>query len=109
MCVPGAGLQISGFSDISTATINTCFNAGNAIGMVLGGILGDLLSKRFRRAARPLINQTSMLVVAPLNLILYKVLPGKDSSGGLTTDSGLVWCFHAESKDSAGHKEKLYK
>ena len=73
-----AGLaQISGFSNINVATINTCFNAGNAIGMVLGGILGDLLSKRFRRAARPLINQTSMLVVAPLNLILYKVLPGK--------------------------------
>ena len=72
-----AGVQISGFSDLSVATINTCFNAGNAIGMVLGGILGDLASKRFARAARPAINQASMLVVAPLNLILYKLLPGE--------------------------------
>ena len=78
--VVAAVTQITGFSDISTATINTCFNAGNAIGMVLGGLLGDLLSKRFSRAARPLINQISMLVVAPLNLILYKVLPGKTPS-----------------------------
>ena len=70
-------LQISGFSDISTATINTCFNAGNAIGMLLGGILGDLLARRFSRAARPLVNQISMFVVAPLNFLLYKALPGE--------------------------------
>jgi hypothetical protein len=68
--------QISGFSDISTATLNTCFNVGNAVGMVTGGILGDLFAKRFPRTARPFVNQLSMLLVAPLNFILYKALPG---------------------------------
>jgi MFS family permease len=69
-------VQISGFSAINTATINTCFNVGNAVGMVTGGILGDLFAKRYPRTARPLVNQISMLVVAPLNFILYKALPG---------------------------------
>lgn len=68
--------QISGFTDIATATLNACFNVGNAVGMVTGGILGDLFAKRFPESARPFVNQISMLVVAPLQLILYKGLPG---------------------------------
>ena len=84
-------LQISGFSDIAVGTINACFNAGNAIGMVLGGILGDLLAKRFARAARPGINQASMLIVAPLNFLLYKALPGKGFPSGRPTAKG---CLH---------------
>ncbi|CAL8470603.1 g10145 [Coccomyxa elongata] len=71
--------QITGFTDVNTATLNLCFNVGNAVGMATGGILGDLLSKQFPRFARPLVNQVSMVVVAPLFLILYKALPGSSS------------------------------
>ncbi|KAK9916592.1 hypothetical protein WJX75_004633 [Coccomyxa subellipsoidea] len=68
--------QITGFSDVDTATLNLCFNVGNAVGMATGGIIGDALGKRFPRFARPLVNQVSMVIVAPLFLILYKGLPG---------------------------------
>ena len=50
-------VQITGFTDVDTATLNLCFNVGNAVGMATGGILGDLLSRRFPRFARPLVNQ----------------------------------------------------
>ena len=69
-------LQITGFSDTDTATLNMFFNVGNAVGMLTGGVLGDLFAKRFPRYARPFVNQLSMLIIAPLFFILYKGLPG---------------------------------
>lgn len=57
------GVQITGFTDVDTATLNLCFNVGNAVGMATGGILGDLLSKRFPRFARPLVNQVLTVLV----------------------------------------------
>lgn len=68
--------QLSGFTDISTAKINLFFNLGNAFGMLLGGVLGDAAAKRFPRTARPAINMASMLVAGPLNLVLYRAMPG---------------------------------
>ena len=52
------------------------FNVGNAVGMLTGGVLGDLFAKRFPRYARPFVNQLSMIIIAPLFFILYKGLPG---------------------------------
>ena len=52
------------------------FNVGNAVGMLTGGVLGDLFAKRFPRFARPFVNQLSMILIAPLFFILYKALPG---------------------------------
>lgn len=54
-----ADVQITGFSDVDTATLNLCFNVGNAVGMATGGIIGDALGKRFPRFARPLVNQVN--------------------------------------------------
>ena len=55
------------------------FNVGNAVGMLTGGVLGDLFAKRFPRYARPFVNQLSMVIIAPLFFILYKGLPGAPS------------------------------
>ena len=68
--------QLSGFGDIATAKINLFFNLGNAFGMLLGGVLGDAAAKRFPRTARPLINMASMCVAGPLNIVLYRGMPG---------------------------------
>ena len=68
--------QLSGFGDIATAKINLFFNLGNAFGMLLGGMLGDAAAKRFPRTARPLINMASMCVAGPLNIVLYRGMPG---------------------------------
>ena len=70
-------LQITGFSDADTATMNIFFNVGNAVGMLTGGVLGDLFAKRSPRYARPFVNQLSMIIIAPLFFILYKALPGE--------------------------------
>ena len=56
------------------------FNVGNAVGMLTGGVLGDLFAKRFPRFARPFVNQLSMIIIAPLFFILYKGLPGASIS-----------------------------
>ena len=55
------------------------FNVGNAVGMLTGGVLGDLFAKRSPRYARPFVNQLSMIIIAPLFFILYKGLPGTPS------------------------------
>jgi hypothetical protein len=69
-------MQITGFSNTDTATLNMFFNVGNAVGMLTGGVLGDLFAKRSPRFARPFVNQLSMIIIAPLFFILYKGLPG---------------------------------
>ena len=57
--------------------MNIFFNVGNAVGMLTGGVLGDLFAKRSPRYARPFVNQLSMIIIAPLFFILYKALPGE--------------------------------
>ena len=57
--------------------MNIFFNVGNAVGMLTGGVLGDLFAKRSPRFARPFVNQLSMIIIAPLFFILYKALPGQ--------------------------------
>ena len=69
--------------------MNMFFNVGNAVGMLTGGVLGDLFAKRFPRYARPFVNQLSMIIIAPLFFILYKGLPGMPSSS-ITIGAGSV-------------------
>ncbi len=59
-------VQITGFTDVDTATLNLCFNVGNAVGMATGGIIGDALSTRFPRFARPLVNQVILHACVPV-------------------------------------------
>lgn len=58
--------QLLGFGDIATASITTCSTAGAAVGFFVGGLLGDALSKYRPHAARPAVNQLSIMLGLPL-------------------------------------------
>lgn len=53
--------QFLGFSELATSNINTAATVGGAFGLVLGGVSGDLLARRFPIAARPATNQARLL------------------------------------------------
>lgn len=69
-------LQLLGFSGWAVGLITTCTVVGAAVGFIIGGSLGDLLHTRYPNAARPLINQVSMVLSTPLAIMLYKGMPG---------------------------------
>ena len=71
-----AGAQLLGFSDVAVATISTCLTLGLAMGFLMGGAAGDWLAMRFPNAARPAINQLSLLLSLPLSAVLFKAMPG---------------------------------
>ncbi len=59
-------MQLLGFGDIATASITTCSTAGAAVGFFVGGLVGDALSKYHPHAARPAVNQLSIVLGFPL-------------------------------------------
>ena len=69
-------LQLLGFSGWAVGLITTCTVLGAAVGFIIGGCLGDMLHARYPNAARPFINQLSMVLSAPLAIMLYKGMPG---------------------------------
>jgi len=73
-------LQLLGFSGWAVGLISTCVVLGAAIGFIVGGCLGDMMHLRYPNAARPFINQLSMLLSAPLAIMLYKGMPGAPRS-----------------------------
>lgn len=81
MRVRNSFAQILGFSDIGAATLSTCTTAGLALGFLIGGAAGDWLSVRFPNAARPFINQLSLLLAGPFIAVLYKAMPGAGPMG----------------------------
>ena len=69
-------LQLLGFSGWAVGLIITCAVLGAAVGFIIGGALGDMLHLRYPNASRPFINQLSMVLSAPLAIMLYKGMPG---------------------------------
>ena len=78
-------MQLLGFSDVVTAAIGVCTSVGAAIGFLIGGGAGDYFSIRFPNAARPAINQISLVFAAPLYIAFLKGLPGKNSQNTFNT------------------------
>jgi len=72
-------VQLLGFSDVVTAAIGVCTSIGAAIGFLVGGGAGDFFAIRYPNAARPAINQISLVFAAPLYIIFLKALPGGPS------------------------------
>ncbi|KAK9843533.1 hypothetical protein WJX81_007741 [Elliptochloris bilobata] len=87
--------QFLGFSDAGTSAIVLACGFGGAVGLILGGISGDLLARRFPIAARPLSNQISIALVMPLIYVGYKVMPGcsKYATGVSGTMDYLLWKY----------------
>ena len=63
----GSLVQLLGFSDVVTA----------AIGFLIWGGAGDYFAIKYPNAARPAINQISLVFAAPLYIAFLKGLPGK--------------------------------
>ena len=82
-----AGAQLLGFSDVAVATISTCLTLGLALGFLMGGSAGDWLAMRFPNAARPAINQLSLLLSMPMSAVLYKAMPGASAYRSWALDS----------------------
>ena len=49
--------QYLGFSDAATSGIVLAAGFGGAVGLILGGISGDVMARRWPNIARPLSNQ----------------------------------------------------
>ena len=87
-----------------TGAIGTCTMVGAAIGFLVGGGAGDFLAIRYPNAARPAINQLSMVFAAPLYIAFLKGLPGGSPAahaGGLQLLR--TPCAREQSPDSPLH------
>jgi len=92
----GARAQFLGFSDGATSVITSVWSTiGAQVGLVLGGVSGDLLARRFPIAARPATNQVSIALVMPLVYVGYKVMPGcaRYATGVAGTMDYLTWRY----------------
>jgi hypothetical protein len=91
-----AHAQFLGFSDGATSVITSVWSTiGAQVGLVLGGVSGDLLARRFPIAARPATNQVSIALVMPLVYVGYKVMPGcaRYATGVAGTMDYLTWRY----------------
>ncbi|XP_050206048.1 uncharacterized protein LOC126655790 isoform X2 [Mercurialis annua] len=73
-------LELVGFSHEKTAFLLTLFQIGSSIGGLFGGMMGDILAKRFPNSGRISLSQISSGSAIPLAAILLLVLPDDPSS-----------------------------
>ncbi|KAK9820962.1 hypothetical protein WJX81_000269, partial [Elliptochloris bilobata] len=87
--------QLLGFSDVVTGAMSACTTAGVAVGFIIGGTLGDMLSLVMPDYARPAVNQFSVVIAAPLAALLYKGMPGRAAlaSGIQGSQNYLAWRY----------------
>jgi hypothetical protein len=68
-------LQLIGFRDSQAALAVACFQAGAALGGVVGGLVGDWAAKRSHNHGRIFACQFSVFMGIPFSLLLMKGLP----------------------------------
>eukprot|EP00429_Kryptoperidinium_foliaceum_P011827 CAMPEP_0176044764 /NCGR_PEP_ID=MMETSP0120_2-20121206/22218_1 /TAXON_ID=160619 /ORGANISM="Kryptoperidinium foliaceum, Strain CCMP 1326" /LENGTH=485 /DNA_ID=CAMNT_0017378169 /DNA_START=52 /DNA_END=1510 /DNA_ORIENTATION=- len=99
--IPGAALsfttmyfQYAGISDTMVALINALRILGDAVGGLLGGMVGDALATWSPRYGRALTAQVSVIACIPLTYMIFLGLPRTEQSwatyGGLLFLHGLV-------------------
>ncbi|XP_074579290.1 uncharacterized protein LOC141835817 isoform X2 [Curcuma longa] len=100
-------LELIGFSHEGTGIIMSMFIVACSLGGLIGGMMGDLLGKRFPNSGRIVLSQISSASAIPLAALLMLVLPDDPSTGIL---HGLVifvmglsisWNAPATNKDCA--------
>ena len=72
-------LQYTGFSDGMAASINSCFAIGHLLGGLIGGRVGDMAARRNPNHGRIYVAQFSDLMRLPMIIILFRVLPSRNS------------------------------
>ena len=79
-------LELNCFSNTQAATIYAFFNVGTALSSMLGGILLDLIFRRFPDHGPPAISQMSVFPSIPLfALILFGLGEGSSVDSGIMT------------------------
>lgn len=68
--------QLLGMSNFQAASLNSLFLGANAVGALLGGLVGDAAARSHPSHGRILVCQFSVAVGIPFSLILFKVLLG---------------------------------
>ncbi|KAL4445751.1 hypothetical protein ABPG77_008950 [Micractinium sp. CCAP 211/92] len=68
-------LQLLGFSDLQASVLVAIFLASNAVGGLLGGLLGDWAARRWPDHGRIAVCQLSVTLGAPLSALIFKGLP----------------------------------
>lgn len=76
-------LELTGFSNDSTALIMTMYWITTALGSLFGGVMGDVLAKRLPNSGRVILSQISSSSTIPLAAILLLALPYDTSKGFL--------------------------
>ena len=65
--------QLLGMSNAAAGALNALFLGANALGALLGGLIGDAAAKRFPRHGRVWVCQFSVSVGLPFALLMFKV------------------------------------
>ncbi|CAH9139375.1 unnamed protein product [Cuscuta epithymum] len=73
-------LELVGFSHKTTAVLWTLFNVAGSLGSLFGGMMGDVLAKRFPNGGRIVLSQISSGSAIPLAAILLLILPDDPSA-----------------------------
>eukprot|EP00268_Persea_americana_P057310 TRINITY_DN6862_c0_g2_i1.p1 TRINITY_DN6862_c0_g2~~TRINITY_DN6862_c0_g2_i1.p1 ORF type:complete len:524 (-),score=94.65 TRINITY_DN6862_c0_g2_i1:818-2389(-) len=76
-------LELIGFSHKETAFLMGLFVVAGSLGGLFGGMMGDVLAKRFPNAGRIVLSQISSGSAIPLAAVLMLVLPDDPSTGFL--------------------------
>ncbi|GMH23521.1 hypothetical protein Nepgr_025364 [Nepenthes gracilis] len=76
-------LELIGFSHETTAFLMTVFTIAGSLGGLLGGKMGDVLSRQFPNAGRIVLSQISSGSAIPLAAVLLLGLPNDSSSSFL--------------------------
>lgn len=74
-------LELIGFSHEGTGIIMSMFIVACSLGGLIGGMMGDLLGKRFPNSGRIVLSQISSASAIPLAALLMLVLPDDPSTG----------------------------
>ena len=72
--------QLLGMSNAAAGALNALFLGANALGALLGGLIGDAAAKRFPRHGRVWVCQFSVSVGLPFALLMFKVCASRPAA-----------------------------
>lgn len=105
-------LELIGFSHKTTALLWTLFNVASSLGGLFGGIMGDVLAKRFPNSGRIILAQISSGSAVPLAAILLLLLPYDPSTavmhGFVMLVMGLMISWNAPATNKYVSFDPLY-
>lgn len=88
--IPGAAhafitmyFQYTGIPDAMCAMINAIHITGHCLGNLVGGVLGDALTKRFPQYGRPMTAQLSILLSLPFFWLIFVAVPRVEAMVGV--------------------------